>query len=114
MLQIPVLILLLPQPPQLADAKPATQLLPSVECPLRNPHPAQNFSHRRFRIGLPRSIGNLLFAVTTLLYGTFLAPKGDDSKKLSFKPEEKQGGRQATKMILLVDYTYTAFDLGPT
>lgn len=91
MLQIPALILLLPQPPQLADAKPATQLLPSVECLLRNPHPAQNFSHRRFRIGLPRSIGNLLFAVTTLLYGTFLASKGDDSKKLSFKPEEKTG-----------------------
>ena len=61
-LELPVLVLELLHPPQLANAKPAVNLHPAIVCLLRNAHPADNFRHRRARLRLPQGAGKLLLS----------------------------------------------------
>ena len=83
--QLPVFILKLLQTPQLADAKTAVHLLLTIECLLRNPHPPDNFGHRRTGFRLLQRKGNLLVRVPRLLHVQLLARRLLRAGKLSLK-----------------------------
>ena len=92
LLQIAVLVLELLQPPQLAHAEPAIELLPAIERLLRDPHPTDHLGDRRPRLRLLQRVRNLLFAVPVLLHGSLLVQGVHDAGKLTFKMDEKIGG----------------------
>lgn len=56
------------QAPQLAYSELAGHLLPSIERLLRDFHPADDLSHRRTRLRLPRRERNLLLGVLRHLH----------------------------------------------
>ena len=63
------------QPPQLADAEPAIDLLPAIKRLLGNPHRPDHLGHRRARLRLLQRERDLLLAVPRLLNRQLL-PRG--------------------------------------
>src|ERR1035438_5583029 len=75
-LQLPVLLLQLPQPSRLAQFQAAEPALPSVKTRLRNPVPTAQFSGFHPALRLLQDGDNLIFAESTLSHDSSSGPGG--------------------------------------